>query len=131
MKLKDIKVGEWENRMEKIKKMYVVWTILVIIIFTLLTTFGFIYKKKMSVYKDLEAKLVEAEKKYVDANFLYPENKEMVKTTSTTLIENNDLDGLDIENDSCTGYAIIYNKNGVYEYKGFVKCEKYTTKGYE
>ena len=117
--------------MDKIKKMYFVWGILVILIFGILTVFGFIYKNKTSVYKELENKLVEAEKKYVDAKFLYPQGNENLKVTSEILIKNEFMDELKINDEVCDGYATIKRKGTVFEYKGYVKCNNYTTKGYE
>lgn len=117
--------------MNKMKKMYAIWGIIVVLVFALLTAFGFLYKNKSSVYKDLEEKLVNAEKKYADAKFLYPQNSEIVKVTAKEMIEFGALDSLEKDGKSCDGYATIQKKGTVFEYKGYVSCENYKTKGFE
>lgn len=117
--------------MNKMKKMYVVWGMLVVGLFILLTIIGVLYKNKTKVYKELETKLVQAEKRYVDEKFLYPEQNTSLKTTVSTLIENGYLDALEVNGESCDGYAVISKKSTVFDYKGFIKCSNYQTKGYE
>lgn len=117
--------------MNKIKNVYIVWGVIVVLIFILLTVFGFLYKNKTNVYKNLEEKLVEAEKKYADAKFLYPQNGETVKVTAEEMIEYGALDSLEHNGENCNGYAIIQKKGTVFDYKGYVSCKDYKTKGYE
>lgn len=117
--------------MNKMKKMYTIWVIIVVLIFVLLTVFGFLYKNKSNVYKTLEEKLVTAEKKYADAKFLYPQGSEVVKVTAKEMIEYGVLDSLEHDGKSCDGYATIQKNGTVYAFKGYVSCENYKTKGYE
>lgn len=117
--------------MEKMKKISIVWGMGILTLFILLTLFGIMYKQKSSGYKELEKKLVEAEKKYADAHFVYPDAGEIEKTEAETLIKEGFLDHLKINEEECTGYAIVTHESMVYEYKGYVKCDKYTTKGYK
>ncbi len=116
--------------MKKMHIYIVLWGIVVVAIISLLTVFGFLYKSKTKVYKDLEEKLVEAEKKYADAKFLYPKNGENVYTSADKLIAEKYLDNINIKNDKCSGYAQVLLDGTVYKYKAFIKCDKYTTKGY-
>ena len=117
--------------MDKMKKLSIIWGMIIIGLFILLTLFGFLYKNKSNVYKDLEKKLVEAEKKYADKHFAYPDKGDILKTDAETLIEEAFLDNLELEGEECTGYATVIHNSTVYEYKGYVKCNNYTTKGYE
>lgn len=117
--------------MNKIKRMYMVWGAVVVIIFILLTIFGFLYKNKFNGYKMLEEKLVEAEKKYADAEFLYPQNGEMVKITALEMIENGYLDSLEYQGETCDGYVTLQKNGTTYQYKGYVSCSNYKTMGYE
>ncbi len=117
--------------MNKIKKMYALWAIIVIGLFAFLTAFGFLYKKKTVVYKELEEKLETAEKRYIDAKFLYPDQNESLKTNATILIENGYLDALEINGEKCDGYAVIIKKDIAFEYKAYIKCPNYKTKGYK
>ena len=116
--------------MEKMKKLSVIWGVIVISLFALLTTFGMMYKNKTKGYKELENKLAEAEKKYADAHFAYPETG-IVKTDAHTLIKEGYLDHLKLNDSECTGYATVGHDSVAFEFKGYVKCENYTTKGYE
>ncbi len=116
--------------MKKVHNYAIVWGIIVLIIIILLTIFGFVYKDKSKVYKDLEEKIVEAVKKYADAKFLYPKSGENVKTTADVLIEEGFMEELKVGDEVCEGYVILSFKNSVYDYKGYVKCKNYVTKGY-
>ena len=116
--------------MDKLNKYAFVWGIIVIFLFSLLTVFGFVYKNKTRGYKKLEEKIIEAEKKYVDENFLYPQDNQKITTSVNELIETGYLDNLDIKDDVCIGYAEVSKINSVYEYKGFIMCDKYQTKDY-
>ena len=117
--------------MNKMKKLYVIWGILAVLIFAFLTAFGFMYKKKTYIYKDLENRLVAAEKKYVDSRFLYPENGEVVKITANDLIENEFFDSMQLNDEVCEGYTTVRKDGGVFEYKAYIKCKWYKTKGYQ
>ncbi len=119
------------NQTKKTGIALMIWGIIVVTIFILLTVFGFTYKNKTKDYKDLEEKLVEAEKKYVDAKFLYPDDKNTIKTNAEVLIKEGFLENTKVKDETCDGYATI-QKNGMsFEYKGYVKCKNYKTKGYE
>lgn len=117
--------------MDKMGKLSIIWGTILVLIVTLLTTFGFVYKSKTSVYKDLEEKIVEAEKKYVDASFLYPNDNDVLKTDVKDLVRDKYLNELKIDDKECSGYAEVLKNGTVYEYKGYVKCDNYETKGYE
>lgn len=116
--------------MKKTYILFVIWGVLVVIVVGLLTYLGFNLKSKFKDYEKLEEKLLDSAKKYVDTNFLYPEGKQTLKVTSTELIEKDFLDELRFKNDVCTGYVKVYNDN-VYKYDVFIKCNNYTTKGYQ
>lgn len=115
--------------MKKIKIAYIIWAILVIIIFGLLTMLGFMYKKKVEPYKELEFNLKEIAEKYVELEFLYPENGEEVIIKSEDLIKKDLMKELTYKKDTCSGYVEL-TYNGVYNYKSFIKCDNYITKGY-
>lgn len=116
--------------MEKMNKYMWIWAIVLVVILGLLTTLGFMYKSKSKPYKELETKLADASKKYIDAHFLYPEDGESVKTMASVLTEENYLDELKMNDKPCEGYTLVEKENGVFQYRGYIKCEHYTTKGY-
>lgn len=117
--------------MKNMKKLWIVWGTIAVIIFGILTAFGLVYKNKSKDYKELEKKLVEAEKKYADAHFAYPETGDILKTDAKTLIEEGYLDNLKINEEECVGYAIVSHTSTVFDYKGYISCNNYKTKGYE
>lgn len=114
----------------KNKKLFVVWGVLVVLIVGGLTTLGFLIEARDENYVQVEEKLLDSAKKYVDGKFLYPTDGEVLKVTKEEMIENGFLDELKYEDDTCTGYVTI-KLDGVYKYKAYIKCSKYTTKGYE
>lgn len=113
------------------KKISILWGIVAVGIFSLLTVFGFLYKGKVKEYEALEKKLVEVEKKYADKKFLYPESGDTVKTTLKELKENGLITDFKVKDQECDGYVILSHESTVYEYKGYVKCGDYKTKGYQ
>lgn len=119
------------NNMEKMQRYSILWGIILLLIVGLLTIFGFVYKSKATVYKELEEKIVESAKKYVDAKFLYPEKGDSIKITSEELLETEFLDALEKEEEECKGYVEVYKDGTVYKYKGYVSCPNYQTKSYK
>ena len=116
--------------MKKTNKLFTAWGILVVLVVTGLTILGFMLKKNLNHYDDLEKKLLDSGIKYIDIKFLYPEGNDIVKITSKELIDNNYLDNLNYEDDTCVGYVTVKLKK-VYQYKSYIKCKNYITKGYE
>lgn len=117
--------------MNKMRYMSLIWGMVVVILFVLLTIFGFLYKNKTKDYKVLEDKLVEAEKKYADQKFLYPNEGESVKTSLEELMNEGLIDEFKVKDVQCDGYVILSHKDLVFDYKGYVHCGDYKTKGYE
>lgn len=118
--------------MKKNNILFVIWGVIVIALIGLLTTMGFMLKGKNEEYEKLEKRLKEATSSYVDHNFLYPEGNEKLKILSKDLVDNGFLknEELKVGKDVCTGYVVL-KKDMVYEYDAFIKCNSYTTKGYQ
>lgn len=112
--------------MKRLKIVSVVWGILVVLLFSGLTTIGFIYKKKTAKYKKLEDRLVEVTKKYTATDFNFPKNGDEIIITYKELEERGLIKELKVDKQKCDGYVKL-TFNGVTEYKGFIKCEKYKT----
>lgn len=115
--------------MKKFKTMYVIWGLLVLIIVGLLTYLGFVYQNKLKPYKDLERELVNTVSKYIEKEFLYPNNGETLKVSLTDLKSKGLISELIYGDDTCDGYVIV-TFNNVYNYDAFIKCNNYETKGY-
>jgi uncharacterized protein YpmB len=60
---------------KEMKRLTVIWGIILVLIVALLTTLGIIFNKKNKVYTDMENNLVNATKKYVEKSFAYPKVK--------------------------------------------------------
>lgn len=116
--------------MKKVKVLYVFWIILIMALVTILTYIGFVYKTKLKPYKDLESNLTESAKKYVELKFLYPEEGEVTIINLEDLMREEILKDFSYNNKECDGYVEL-SYNGVYNYKSFINCDDYRTKGYE
>ncbi len=110
--------------------MTIFWGFIILLIVIGLTIIGFVYKGKLVKYEELEQKLENAVKEYVDEKFLYPNEGEKVKITLQELISENKLDSLNLENDSCDGYGIVSFNGNTFDYKVYLKCDYYQTKNY-
>lgn len=115
--------------MKKIKIAYIIWGCLLIVILGLLTYLGFMYQKKIEPYKMLEKELINVAEKYVEQEFLYPEDGEIIKITFLQLYKKGLIKELIYKNDKCDGYVKL-KYNGVYEYNAYIRCSKYITKDY-
>lgn len=113
------------------KKISVVWGIILFLMVAFLTAIGFLYKHKASEYKKLEENLVNAAEKYVEFKFLYPDEKQSIKISLEEMQNAEFIEELKKDDDVCDGYVILEHDGFVYQYKGYVSCSKYTTKGYE
>lgn len=92
----------------------------------LYSSFG---KPVINNYVELEAKLVDAGKKYIADNAI--EVKDTFKVNSEILKIDGYLKELkDSNGNECTGYVRANNENGIIKYYGFVKCQGYTTDNY-
>lgn len=116
--------------MKELKKISIIWGLLLLVIFSLLTFFALKWKAKNSPYFKLEEQLVAKTKSYYEMNHSYPTKDNYVIIPFEELRENNMIDELKIDDDECDGYVKVQN-NGVIEYNAYIKCNHYTTKDYE
>jgi len=111
------------------KKIAIVWSICLVLIFSALTVFGFMYISRNQDYKAMEKALVEAAKR-IDVTTYHIDSYKIFSFEELKEANVIDEDALTLNNEECEGYARITRNNYVFEYKGFVKCENYTTRGY-
>lgn len=119
------------SKLKNIHKYTFLWGLIVLLLFASLTAFGFMYKRKNSEYKSLENEMVEATKKYVDANFLYPQDGDTLEVSYDELIVNEYLDSDLLNEKNCIGYVLVKKSNGVFDYKSYLSCDSYKTKNYK
>ncbi|MCI8394541.1 MAG: hypothetical protein HFH86_03560 [Bacilli bacterium] len=117
--------------MKQMQRIKIIWGAFLITLVVMLTFIGFLYKNKSGAYKQLEKELEESAKKYVDARFLYPDEKDFVKISFEEMKSSGFIEELKKDEDVCDGYVIVKHNGSIFEYKGFVSCPKFTTKGYE
>lgn len=112
--------------MKRYNMLFTFWIIIVVIIFAFLIAIGFIYKKKIEIYKDYEVLLVNKTKKYIKDNNKYPKKNETKKIDLDTLIKEDYLSDDEVV-DSCKGYVQISHKDSI-KYNAVLSCKYYKTK---
>ena len=118
------------TNMTKTKILFTLWFILVVIILGLLTTLGFMNKKLNQEYQNLETNLINSAQNYTLANNYYPEDNLEIIITKEELIKSGYLKELQVKKDVCNGYVVV-TKSDIYNYKAYIKCQKYTTQDYQ
>ena len=110
------------------KKNMVIWLILIVILVGGLTVIGLKIKNDNKEYKTLEKKMTDVAKAY------YGEKPNLLKNNETISLQ--DLSDYDktltnkINDEECTGYVKTTSNMGIFDYKAYIKCNEYTTKGY-
>jgi hypothetical protein len=109
----------------KNKVLLIVWVILLIGIFTLLSILGFKHKHNIESYQKYEQKLIDATKKYANNHKAYPEKGSSIKVKDTDLISEGFINKKDIIK-GCKGTVTIkYDK--FIDYIPNIKCKYYKT----
>ena len=112
------------------KMISIIWGSTLVILLVGLIWLGIVYNKKISVYKDAITTMESATKTYVNDKSIYPASGKHLKIYIGELQDAGYIRDLNIE-DSCNGFVIVeYNKD-VFEYKGYLSCDGYTSKGYK
>lgn len=112
------------------KKIIIIWTIISILLVTLLTIIGFKILEKKEVYLNFEKMLKSATKDYMTQNNEYLPTKEIIIKLDT-LIENSLIEPIFVDNENCEGYVKVEKKYLSYEYFPYLKCKNYITNGYD
>ena len=118
------------NNMRDLKRISIIWGLLLFAIFAVLTFFALKWKFKNEPYFKLEELIVSKTKSSFEMNHSYPNRDNYVIVPASELKANGMIDELKVENDECDGYVKVYN-NGVMEYTGYIKCNNYTSKDYD
>lgn len=110
------------------KKNMILSSILVILLVLILTILGLNIKNQNKEYKELETKLKQAAIGY------YGEKPSLISNngtiTSEELSNYDNTINMTIKEDICTGYVKTTSNMGIYEYKPYISCNNYQTKGY-
>ena len=116
--------------MKELRRISIVWGLLLFIIFAALTFFALQWKAKTSPYLDLEKTMVSKTKSYYEMDHSYPQKGQSVIITFEDLKNANMMEELKVNDDTCEGYVKVEN-TGVIEYKAYIKCKSYTSKDYD
>jgi len=110
------------------KKITIVWTIILVVIVAGLTVIGFKFKKD-NINNIMEDALVEQAERYLG---LYPGLFPTLGNSKTFTAQELKDEGYDagLEEENCEGYIVVENTNGGFKYHPYVKCPDYTTEGY-
>ena len=115
-----------KNNMKRYNVLFTVWMIIVVIIFALLCTLGFIYKNKVSKYKEYENTLVTATKEYLKENNSYPSDGKSVKVAIDKLIKSKKISKKKVIKE-CSGSIEVYHGKQM-KYTPNIKCTYYKSK---
>lgn len=120
--------------MDKMRKISIIWGALLAAIFAALTLFSLNWKNNTSKYKDLEKMIKLKTEGYFESAHSYPAVNSSIKITLQELKDANVITEFKVEDDACDGYVIVeateVNKFEIINYKPYIKCQNYTTKGY-
>lgn len=112
------------------KKILGIWIIVAVILIAGLTFLGFHIKKQNEPYKKLEKELEKQAISLIGEKPSYLPGGG--KLTLIDLSNNNYYVDMKVNNDVCSdGYIIVTKNMGLYNYKGYIKCNNYTTHGYK
>lgn len=107
----------------KNKALLIIWLILLIGIFTLLSIIGFKHKDNIKNYHEYEEKLVAAAKEYTNHNKKYPKKGTSIKITTTKLIKEGYIKKKDVVK-GCSGYISVEYSEFI-DYIPNLKCKYY------
>ena len=106
--------------LKQMRKISVIWGIIMFLLVIGVTVIGFVYKNETKNYKKFEMELVDKAKDYIAVNNLN-------KVTISELKEQNIIETSVVNEKTCDGYILKEDE----EYKAYVKCGSYKTRGYE
>lgn len=109
------------------RKITIVWTITLVLIVAGLTIIGFKFKED-NINEIMEEELIKQVEKYLG---LYPSFYPAFNETKRFSYEMLKDEGYDAKlEEGCNGYVAVEGKNTGFQYKAYIKCPNYTTKGY-
>lgn len=118
------------SSLKRMKTISIIWGMFLVTLFIIVTIFAFKFKSNSKKYLELGEYFSSKAKEYVEDNNLYPEKDSTLKVNRNDLIENGYLEELIVDEDECDGYVIVSYKDN-YEYKAYLKCNKYISSKYE
>ena len=113
------------------KSIYLVWGFVIILLLVTVSFMGTKIINKNKEYQQIEDNMEEVVGKYLGQNLNeYPTNGS--KKFNISYIINNGYEiNLNVNEDKCNGYVIVTKENVGFNYKAYIKCNNYATKGYD
>ena len=91
---------------------------------------GYNFFLKDKDYKNLEKNMENIVAKYLGQYIEeYPTSGEKKINITDVIASGYEID-MRVNEETCEGYVVVKKVSFAYEYDGYVKCDKYTTKGY-
>lgn len=118
------------SSLKRMKIISIIWGMFLVTLFIIVTIFAFKFKNTSKKYLELGEYFSSKAQEYVEDNNLYPSKDETIKVNKSDLIDNEYIEELEIDEDKCEGFVIVTNKKN-YEYKAYLKCNKYKSAKYE
>lgn len=111
------------------KTLSIVWGIILIAIFTLLTIFAMQYKNKLADYHAKENEIKQNVVGVFEQHWTYPNYGEHLKISFSELKELGLINDVEVNNDQCDGYVLVKNDE-VVNFQVMMKCSKYVSNNY-
>lgn len=118
------------DTLKQMKKISIIWGIIIFIMFASLITLSLMYKQKIKKYDELSLTLETNARKYITNKSLYPLQGGYIKVILDQLDDEGIKTELKIGKEYCDGYVIVKYDGEVISYKPYLKCLKYTSKNY-
>lgn len=112
------------------KKLYIVWVFIIVLLLSTVTFFGFRIVNKNKEYKSKEQEMESIVAKYLGQYIEeYPSTGSKKIIIDDIINKGYNID-MSVENENCTGYVLVKKVSIAYEYDAFMKCDNYITDGY-
>lgn len=86
----------------------------------------------MDLVNNYRTQLIDVTKDYVKNKQVVVADQDKFTVTVVSLVRENYVNKLDISGNSCTGYVVVSNNSGNYEYNSLVNCgSNYITESYD
>lgn len=106
--------------LKRMRRVSIIWGSIMLLLVIGVTILGFVYKNETKKYKAFEKSIVEQATTYL-------KNNNLTEASLEELIENEVIELTEDYQKQCDGYVIQKKDN----YKSYIKCQNYQTKGYE
>lgn len=113
------------------KKMIVAWLFIALVLVFSIYFIGLSVIKEYKPYRELEADLAESATIYMEKEKIVLRYKEKHKIDIEDLAKDKLTGNIKVGEDKCTGYIIVKKELNGNSTKAYIKCENYTTEGYE